>query len=325
MSVAERRDRAERKVAALRKKGKDVHPISVEGRTIATTYWGKAWCNNLESYSDFSNRLPRGRSYLRHGSVLDLQVKPGEVKALVAGRDLYAVKVCIKPVKNALWKSLAAECARHVDSVLELLEGKLSRAVMDVLARRGSGLFPEPAEISLDCSCPDWADMCKHVSAVLYGIGARLDEDPEFLFVLRGVDHMDLIATAGGGSRLTEMAPDGKTKVLDDSSLSDVFGIELEETTPTSAKKKRKGVARGKVKPGKVKPGKVKPGKAKRKRTQRKAARGATITTQDLLDRGVPRSTFKNWVKAGVLRRTSRRGVYKTTATTEERIAKAGS
>jgi len=148
----------------------------------------------------------------------------------------------------------------------------------------------------------------------------RLDEDPEFLFVLRGVDHMDLIATAGGGSRLTEMAPDGKTKVLDDSSLSDVFGIELEETTPTSAKKKRKGVARGKAKPGKAKPG-----KAKRKRTQRKAARGATITTQDLLDRGVPRSTFKNWVKAGVLRRTSRRGVYKTTATTEERIAKAGS
>ena len=173
VSVAERRRRAMRQVARLKKKGKVVTPVAIEGRTIARTFWGKAWCDNLESYSDFENRLPRGRTYVRNGSVVHLGVEPGRVASLVAGSSLYSVTVSVKPVAKKLWKSLAHECAGKIDSVVELLEGKLSRGVMDLLARRGPGLFPEPREISFECSCPDWAYMCKHVAATLYGVGAN--------------------------------------------------------------------------------------------------------------------------------------------------------
>ena len=188
VSVAQRRANAARETARLRKTGKELAAVQPAGRQIATTFWGKAWCDNLEAYSDYENRLPRGRTYVRNGSVIDLQIMPGEVLALVQGSDLYKIRIQIQPLAKARWKRILAESAGKIDSLIELLQGRLSAAVMQIVTRSGQGLFPAPKEISLSCSYPDWADMCKHVAAALYGVGTRLDDKPELLFLLRGVD-----------------------------------------------------------------------------------------------------------------------------------------
>jgi uncharacterized Zn finger protein len=186
--VAEKRRQAERKLATLKKQHRSVTPVIIEGRALAKSFWGKSWCMNLERYSDYENRLARGQTYLRSGLVVDLQIKKGEIAAMVAGSALYKVKIAIAPVPAVRWKAICRDCAGTVDSLVELLQGRLSKGVMDRVCRTGDGLFPSPAEIKLSCSCPDWADMCKHVAAALYGVGARLDEQPELLFVLRNVD-----------------------------------------------------------------------------------------------------------------------------------------
>src|SRR4030088_3718712 len=190
--VAERRRRAQQKLKKLKKKGQSVAPVTIEGRTIAKTFWGKSWCANLERYSDYATRVPRGRTYVRNGSVLDLQIAEGEVVAMVAGSSLYKIKIAIAPVKNARWKAICRDCAGSIDSLVELLQGRLAKGVMDRVCRQGDGLFPLPGEIKLNCSCPDGAGMCKHGIGLLYGVGARLDEQPQFLFVLRGVDVEEL-------------------------------------------------------------------------------------------------------------------------------------
>src|SRR5215211_5922980 len=194
--VAEQRQRAEREIAKLRKKGRALAPVSVEGRKITKNFWGHSWCTNLERYSDFASRLPRGRSYVCNGLVIDLQIRNGQVTAMVSGSELYDVKITVAPVTRPRWKAICRDCAGSIDSLVELLQGRLAKGVMDRVCREGDGLFPGPSEIKLSCSCPDWADMCKHVAAVLYGVGARLDQQPELLFVLRGADEAELLAGA---------------------------------------------------------------------------------------------------------------------------------
>lgn len=224
--VAQRRVNAEKTLASLRKKGQPVSPVRIEGRTIAKSFWGKSWCANLERYSDFASRLPRGRSYVRNGSVLDLQIAKGDVRAMVSGSELYTVQVDIAPAAAKRWKAICRDCAGSIDSLVELLQGRLSEPVMDRVCRKGDGLFPAPGEIDLSCSCPDWADMCKHVAAVLYGIGARLDLSPELLFRLRGVDETELLANADRHISLKTPAPAG-AKVLDDGEAAALFGLEM--------------------------------------------------------------------------------------------------
>ncbi len=238
VSVAERRRQAAREMAKLAKKGHPVAPVVIEGRTIAKTFWGRSWCDNLEGYSDYSNRLPRGRTYVRNGSVVDLQIAPGETKAHVSGSEIYDVVVNVSPVPKARWNTICADCAGAIDSLVELLQGRFSKGVMERICQQKTGLFPAPAEIQFTCSCPDWASMCKHVAAVLYGIGARLDERPELLFKLRKVDEKDLIAKAGKGMPLSKKGP-AAAKVLAGVELSDVFGLDLgaEETKKPKAKK----------------------------------------------------------------------------------------
>src|SRR5437660_1136326 len=226
--VAQRRRLAQQKLKKLKKKGQSVAPVTIEGRTIAKSFWGKSWCDNLERYSDFANRLPRGRTYVRNGSVVDLQIAKGEVLAFVAGSELYKIKIGIVPVKPSRWKSICQDCAGSIDSLVELLQGRLAKGVMDRVCREGDGLFPSPDEIKLSCSCPDWADMCKHVAAALYGVGARLDQKPQLLFVLRGVDENELIAGAGEDLTLTKAAPRA-AKMLDDSDVAALFGLEMAE------------------------------------------------------------------------------------------------
>ncbi len=224
--VAERRKKAEREMAKLRKKGHPVAPVRIEGRTIATTFWGKAWCDNLESYRDYENRLSRGRTYVRNGSVVDLQITPLQVKAMVSGSSIYTVTVNIKEVPKAHWQSLCRDCASGIDSLVELLQGRFSGAVMERLCRQGNGLFPKPLEIRFSCSCPDSASMCKHVAAVLYGIGSRLDEKPELLFRLRSVDEKDLVANLDPAMPLSKTAP-GAGRLLEIEDVSGLFGLDM--------------------------------------------------------------------------------------------------
>jgi uncharacterized Zn finger protein len=232
--VAERRAKAAREMTKLsRKNGQTASPVVLDGRKIASTFWGKAWCENLEAYSDYENRLPRGRSYLRNGSVVDLQIEKGMVTARVSGSSLYTITVKIKPLTPDLWKSIQKDCAGQIDSLIELLQGKLSAGVMQIVTRRERGLFPMPKEIDLDCSCPDWADLCKHVAATLYGVGARLDQNPGLLFLLRGVDPTDLISKVSAAEAVRQTTPVG-APVLSETEVADVFGIELEPRSPAS-------------------------------------------------------------------------------------------
>lgn len=230
VSVAERRRQALSEMAKLRKKGHPVSPVIVEGHTIVKTFWGKAWCENLERYSDFANRLPRGRTYVRNGSVIDLQITPGEIKAMVSGSEIYKVAVKVAPVTKARWQSICKDCAGAIDSLIELLQGRFSKGVMERVCRQKTGLFPSPDEIKLSCSCPDWAEMCKHVAAVLYGIGARIDQQPDLLFRLHEVDEKELIAGAGKVFPLAKKTP-AATKVLGGEDLSALFGLDITQGT----------------------------------------------------------------------------------------------
>jgi uncharacterized Zn finger protein len=228
VSVAQRLSNAKKHATkAATKAGRSCSPVEIDGTQIARTFWGKGWCDHLESYSDISNRLGRGRTYVRNGSVVDLCIEPGKVQAVVAGTEVYEIDIEIKPLAKPRWDSIKARCAGQIGSMVELLQGKLSKGVMEIIASRDEGMFPAPKEISMDCSCPDGARMCKHLAAVLYGIGARFDDSPELLFTLRGVDHLELIAGAGDVSKIgTGPAKSGR-KTLKSADLSDVFGIEI--------------------------------------------------------------------------------------------------
>jgi len=226
--VAERRAKARREMDKLRKKGKNIQPVTIDGRTIARSFWGKGWCDHLESFSDYANRLPRGRSYVRNGSVCHLDIQPGRIEAIVSGSELYNIVIRIKELKAATWTSIKNTCSGHIGSMLELLQGKLSDQVMAIVTDRHHGLFPQPGEITLDCSCPDWAGMCKHVAAVLYGVGSRLDSQPELLFLLRDVDAQELIAAE---MALPDAAASTAGDTLADDQLGAIFGIDLDTET----------------------------------------------------------------------------------------------
>jgi uncharacterized Zn finger protein len=242
--VADRVRNGARHAAKLAKKGCALKPVAprARGRTFVTTFWGRAWCDNLAAYAALANRLDRGRRYLRGGLVIDLQIAPGKVTALVSGTSIYEISVKIKPMPRERWKAVVKACAGRIDSVVELLAGRFDESVMAQVCRQGTGLFPAPAEITYQCTCPDgfgghW--LCKHVAATLYGVGVRLDEDPEMLFRLRQVAHAELLASAT--ARLagdTEPRRTSRRAIADDR-LSAVFGIDLEagpaaRATPTS-------------------------------------------------------------------------------------------
>ena len=224
--VAARRAKATREAAKLAKAGKTTQPVRIEGRKIAESFWGKGWCTHLEAFSDFSNRLPRGRSYVRNGSVCHLEIKTGNVEAKVSGSSMYRVSIDIHALKPAAWSTLKHKCAGEIGSLLELLQGRLSNQVMTIVADRRTGLFPLPGEMKFSCSCPDWADMCKHVAAVLYGVGNRLDQQPQLLFLLRGVDAEELIA-ASLSTPTASAAPTADR--LADAQLGAIFGIEFDD------------------------------------------------------------------------------------------------
>lgn len=225
----ERQGRALDAVRALEAEGKTLEPIvPITGNRIAHTFWGKAWCDHIETYSDYASRLPRGRSYARDGAVIDLKLTPGEVRALVQGSELYEIAIDVERLEPARWKTLVEQCSGQIESVISLLSGQLSDRVLALLCDREKGLFPASKQLSLSCSCPDSAVLCKHLAAVLYGIGARLDTQPELFFVLRGVDKLDLVSEAGATAGPDELKRED---------LAEIFGIEL-ALKPVRRKKK---------------------------------------------------------------------------------------
>ena len=282
VSVAERRRKAMKKMDALRKKGVDIQPVTINGRKIASSFWGEAWCEHLESFSDFENRLPRGRTYVRNGSVCHMAVAKGQIEAKVSGSELYHIKVSIKTLPGKKWTAIKGRCSGQIGSLLELLQGRLSDHVMAVVTDRKEGLFPLPGEMSFHCSCPDWASMCKHVAAVLYGIGARLDAKPELLFTLRGVNHEELIE-ADAEKAVAAATSRGKSKRLAAGEIGAVFGIEIDaDNADASSRNAPPGNGQGAAVPKSLRAKKTnsktqgkKGGKAKRK--VKKLTAGKTV------------------------------------------------
>jgi uncharacterized Zn finger protein len=302
--VAERRRRAKRKMEALRKRGVDIQPIEIEGRKIAKTFWGQAWCDHLEGFSDFENRLPRGRTYVRNGSVCHLAIAKGNVEAKVSGSEIYNLRIRIKTLKPQKWNGVKGRCAGQIGSLLELLQGNLSDHVMEVVTDRQEGLFPLPGEIEFDCDCPDWAVMCKHVAAVLYGIGARLDENPELLFTLRGVNHEELIdtdaeAAVGAATR------SGKSKRLAARDLSDVFGIEIDADHSADSPDSAQATPRKKAKK-KARPARKKAKKATKKKSAPRPAEEKSAKKKSAKKNAAPKKPRKTKAKKTPKKKTPR-------------------
>ncbi len=248
MPVRERRRNADAALKRMLGKGESPQPIeSFSGRKMARTFWGEAWCEHLESMGDYANRLPRGRTYARNGSVVDLRIDTGKITALVSGSDLYKIEITVSPLAKARWNKFIGDCAGQVATLLDLLQGKVSDAVLKRIIDLEEGLFPSTREIKFSCSCPDWAVMCKHVAATLYGVGVRLDHSPELFFRLRGVDHLELIKSAAIDS-LDDSLSDHED-ILTDSDLAGIFGIDFSDVPAASESRKpgKKKAARKKV------------------------------------------------------------------------------
>ncbi|MDR1133892.1 MAG: hypothetical protein LBL05_06980 [Synergistaceae bacterium] len=227
--VAEKKAEAQRKLAKLRKKNPNISPIIIEGKKIAVTWWGTAWNKNLESYADYANRMGRGRSYVKNGMVLDLQIVPGAVNAKVSGsgKTPYDVLIRIDKLPEHRWKAIVDQCSRRIAGISDLVQGKFPEDLAHVFLKQESGLFPSPSEIHLGCSCPDWAEMCKHVAAVLYGVGARLDSDPTLFFTLRSIDFSELLQRSVEekiGSMLKN-AGRKSSRTIDDADIAALFGL----------------------------------------------------------------------------------------------------
>jgi uncharacterized Zn finger protein len=256
VSVAQRRANARKEMAQLQKNGTAIEPVEIKGRTIATTFWGKGWCDHIEGFRDYDNRLPRGRTYVRNGSVCHLAISKGLVEAHVSGSELYHVRVTIGPLSANKWRDLKRSAAGKIASLLSLLRGDLSTDVMELVVDRTTGLFPLSGEIKFHCSCPDSASMCKHIAAVLYGVGSRLDAKPESLFLLRGVDHLELIQVDAEAAVSAATSGSARNRIRDED-LASVFGVDfaIDETpeSPTPKVTRGKRSAKEKV-PARTKP-----------------------------------------------------------------------
>jgi uncharacterized Zn finger protein len=231
--VEERRRKGRAAAQRLAKKqNRQPQPVSASGSKLAKTFWGRAWCDHLHAFHDYANRLPRGATYLRNGSVVDLVIQEGRIEALVAGSETYQIVISIQALDQGAWQKIRKNCSRSINSLLDLLAGRLSDGLMRVLTDRDAGLFPKPREIRMKCNCPDGAAVCKHLAAVMYGVGVRLDTQPELLFQLRGVDHQELVSEVVTADTLDRELGAPSAGSLGDADLGAMFGIELDLGVP---------------------------------------------------------------------------------------------
>jgi len=212
----------------LRRKNPDVRPVVIGGK-LAVSWWAQSWNKNLESYADYSNRIGRGRSYVKKGAVLDLSIAPGKAMALVQGSRArpYEISVRIDPLPKKKWDAITERCSYKIASLEDLVSGKFPEEFAELFTNRGDGLFPSPKEIHFECTCPDWAEMCKHVAATLYGIGARFDEDPTLFFLLRDIDFTELLKKSVNEKMENMLKNAGKAtpRVIKDADTFELFGV----------------------------------------------------------------------------------------------------
>lgn len=212
------------------KKGKILNPIIVQGRVIAKHWWGKAWCENLERYADYGNRIDRGKRYVRTGTVIDLNMEKGKITAKVQGsrKIPYKVEIRISPLSEEKCQKIMTKCNKKLGNIEALLTGNFPKEMQELFKEK-DGLFPSPKEIGFHCSCPDWALMCKHVAAALYGVGVRLDEEPMLFFTLRGID-MESFIDVALENKVEQMLVNSEcidnknSRILDEVSQKELFG-----------------------------------------------------------------------------------------------------
>ena len=226
VSVDKKRAKAQKELEKRRKRDPNIAPVIIEGKKIAKTWWGVAWTKNLESYADYDNRVQRGRAYVKNGMVIDLRIYEGTVTAVVMGSSSpYQVEVMIDPLSENKWEELSAQCGQKIDSLNALVEGRFPKELEKIF--ENSELFPTPKQITFDCTCFDYASMCKHVAAVLYAIGARFDEDPTLFFKLRGVNFSSLLKKSIDEKMQTmlENAQKKSERVIKDTDIETLFGL----------------------------------------------------------------------------------------------------
>ena len=288
VSVAEKKAKVAKKLKQLSKKNPNLKPVVLQGSAIARSWWGKSWNLNLERYADYHNRIGRGRSYVRHGAVLDLQIDPGEARAAVQGSrsSPYSVIISIKTLEKDIWRAIIEQCQGMLESLQELINGNFPKTMGEIFTHKDSGMFPSPKEIKFSCSCPDWAGMCKHVAATLYGIGARLDESPELFFRMRNVEMGDLIgqAISDHKQKLLARASKKSSRIIKEADLSHTFGIEFEHdlgtassvsvknTVPVSSRKNKESASSAKDKLPAKGPSRKKDSKKLREKLAKKKA-----------------------------------------------------
>lgn len=225
--VGVRVKKTQRLIEKLKQKDPSISPIVIEGKKIAKTFWGISWNKNLESYADFHNRIARGSAYLKNGMVVDLKILEGRVKSLVNGTDLYEVQIDINKLSNESWNNITKNCSHKIENIERLASGVFPEELKEIFLKKGDGLFPSPKEIKMSCTCPDWAVMCKHVAATLYGVGAKLDADPLIFFKLRGVDFSELL-TKSIEEKMESMLKNSNKKtnrIIENKDISELFGI----------------------------------------------------------------------------------------------------
>ena len=227
-TTSELKRKSEASRVSAEKKGKRLEPVVIQGRKIAKSWWGRAWCDNLERYADYESRLDRGKRYVKTGAVIDLSITKGRIQAKVQGsrKTPYKVEIRISPLSEERCQEILQKCGKRVETLEKLLAGDFPEELKELFTQQG-GLFPTSREINFSCSCPDWALMCKHVAAVLYGIGARLDENPSLFFELRGIEMSRFIdvAIANRVELMLKNSERTSSRVIDEGDICRLFGI----------------------------------------------------------------------------------------------------
>lgn len=226
-TTSELKKRSAESIRREKGKGSALEPVCVTGRTIAKNWWGQAWCSNLEQYADYASRLDRGKRYIRTGAVLDLKIETGKIRAKVQGtrKTPYKIEIRISPLSEEKCQEIIKKCSRKIENLENLLSGTFPEELKE-LFQGNNGLFPEPKEISFNCSCPDWALLCKHVAAALYGVGVRLDNNPALFFQLRGInmDHFIDVTLANKVETMLENAGNFSSRIIE-GNVDSLFGV----------------------------------------------------------------------------------------------------
>ena len=226
-SMAEKKENAERKLTTYQRKHPDAQPILLTGTKIANSFWGKAWCDHLKHYADYDNRINRGRSYIKNGFVFDLTIEKGIIQGVVCGSSskLYQVDIAIDPITD---QRFVHQIGGHIESLEALANGQFPKTLAETFLTNENGLFPNINEINFSCNCPDSAHMCKHISAVLYAVGAKLDLKPLLLFELRGIDTKALIKKSVE-EKMTTLLENAHTatssRIIEDDAIIDLFDL----------------------------------------------------------------------------------------------------